>query len=201
MNTIDSRSLRRVRPARSRLAGRWWLAAVLLLPALSASQQPPGAEVTGGTTQLRNGVWYLDARIDYRLSTEAVDALENGVPLSFELQIDLMRERRLLPNAPVASLRQDYELSWQPVARSYLIRNMHGGEQRTHSTLGGALQDLGRIVDLPLIDAALLEPASYIVSLRVRLDQGKLPGPLRLLAFWKDGLNLDSDWHRWRLAD
>lgn len=177
-----------------------WLAVLALFPLLAVAQQS-GADIRHGSTALRNGVWYLTAEIEYRLSRRALDALQNGVPLSFELEVDLVRERRLLPNASVASLKQDYELSWQPLARSYLVKNLNSGNQQTHGTLYGALNDLGRIVELPLIDAALLGPGTYVVGLQARLDQKKLPGPLRLLSFWDDGLSLESDWHEWRLGN
>ena len=39
-------------------------------------------EVSSATTQLEGGVYRLSAQIEYRLSNVALDALQNGVPLT-----------------------------------------------------------------------------------------------------------------------
>ncbi|MCE7903400.1 MAG: DUF4390 domain-containing protein [Gammaproteobacteria bacterium PRO9] len=166
----------------------------------SVHAQETGLEIRNADTRLDNGVWYLDARIDYRLNRETLEALQSGIPLTFELQVEVVELRRWWLNADVASLRQQFELSWQPLSRGYLVRNKNSGDQRTHSTLFAALNDLGRVTDLPLIDGALIDrDRDYEVSLRAVLDQQQLPGPLRMLAFWDDDFTLESDWYRWRL--
>lgn len=162
--------------------------------------QETGLEIRNASTQLDDGVWYLSARIDYRLNRETLEALQNGIPLTFELQVELTRQRNWLPDEDVAELRQDFELSWQPLSRGYLVRNKNSGDQRAHTTLFAALKDLGRISELPLIDASLVDDGEdYQVSLRAILDQQQLPGPLRMLAFWDDDFTLESEWYRWNL--
>jgi len=162
--------------------------------------QETGLEIRNARTTLEAGVWYLAARIDYRLNRDTLEALQNGVPLTFELQVELTRERSWLPDEDVAALRQDFELSWQPLSRGYLVRNKNSGDQRAHTTLFAALNDLGRLTGLPLIDAALVDDGeNYEVRLRAVLDQQQLPGPLRMLAFWDDDFTLESEWYRWDL--
>lgn len=184
-----------------------FLACLLLLTGLStalwpgaAHAQETGLEIRDAGTRLEAGVWYLHARIDYRLNRETLNALQSGIPLTFELQVEVSETRRWWFNAAVASLRQQFELSWQPLARGYLVRNKNSGDQRAHTTLFAALNDLGRITALPLIDAALIDDSlQYEVGLRAVLDQQQLPGPLRMLAFWDDDFTLESDWYHWPL--
>ena len=164
------------------------------------SAQETGLEIRTASTTLDSGVWYLSARIDYRLNRDTLEVLQSGIPLTFELQVELAEKRRWLPDLDVAALRQQFELSWQPLSRGYLVRNTNSGDQRAHSTLFAALNDLGRIAALPLIDADLIaEDERYEVSLRAALDQQQLPGPLRMLAFWDDDFTLESEWYRWNL--
>jgi hypothetical protein len=173
-------------------------AAMLCAGTLQA--QDTGLEIRNAGTRLVDGVWYLDARIEYRLNRDTLDALQSGIPLTFELQVEVARTRRWFPDEGIASLRQYFELSWQPLARSYLVRNKNSGDQRTHTTLYAALNDLGRIKSLPLIDAAIIDRGQeYEVSLRAVLDQQELPGPLRMLAFWDDDFTLESEWYHWLL--
>lgn len=175
--------------------------AAIAFPQAPLEAQETGLEIRNASTRLEGGVWFLSARIDYRFNRETLDALQSGIPLTFELQVELTEDRRWLPDADVASLRQEFELSWQPLSRGYLVRNKNSGDQSAHSTLFSALNDLGRIRSLPLIDAALLDKdARYEVRLRAALDQQQLPGPLRMLTFWDDDFTLESEWYRWRLG-
>lgn len=85
------------------------------------------------------------------------------------------------------------------LTRQYTVRNLNIDTQSAFPTREGALDALGRIVDLPLIDANLLDPAeSYIGRLRVSIDTDALPVPLRLLALVSSEWRLSSDWHEWR---
>ena len=203
-----------MRPACSQPAGgprarprAAWLRALVLfwtvaLFTTGALAQEGRFEVRSAGSRLASGVYYLTARIDYRLSEEALDALDSGVALTFDVEIEVIRERRFWPDSLTASLQQSYALSYQPLSERYLLRNLNSGEQSSHATLFSALSDLGRITELPMIDATLLDPGSrYQARLRTVLDQETLPGPLRLLAFWGSGFRLESEWYGWTLSD
>lgn len=185
-----------------------WLWCVLLLPAFliapwtDASAVEGRFEVRSATLNLIDGVYYLDARVQYRLSAEALEALEAGVALTIELQMEVNRRRRLLPNQSIATLSQRYQLQHHALSNRYVLRNLNSGEQESFATLFAALNQLGRVIDLPVIDAALLEADQrYEFRLRAVLDTREFPGPLRLLAFWADGWRIESEWFRWRLED
>lgn len=170
---------------------------------LSAQQDdvPGRFEVRSASAELVDGVYYLDARIEYRLSSAAREALSSGLPLTIEIQIELLRQRRLLPDGDVAQLSQIYELSYHALSDRYVVVNINSGEQTTFATLFSALNFLGRITELPIIDAALLEEGRrYSVRIRAALNTIELPGPLRLLTFWRSDWALTSEWYRWPLA-
>lgn len=168
----------------------------------TASAQDGSFEVRSASSRLYDGVYFATARIDYRLSDDALEALDSGVALTVQLQIELTRKRRFWTDPQVARLSQDYSLSFQPLSDRYVVKNLNSGEQDSFATLFSALNNMGRIVDLPIIDAALLSPDSkYEIALRAVLDQNTLPGPLRLIAFWSSGFRLASDWYVWKLND
>ena len=168
----------------------------------TASAKDGSFEVRSASSRLYNGVYFATARIDYRLSNDALEALDSGVALTVQLQIELKRQRRFWLDSEIATLNQDYSLSFQPVSDRYVVKNLNSGEQDSFATLFSALNNMGRIVDLPIIDAALLDPdANYEIALRAVLDQNTLPGPLRLIAFWSSGFRLASDWYVWQLSN
>jgi len=149
---------------------------------------------------MQDGVFFATARIDYRLSEEALEALENGVALPIQLQVRVNRVRRFWLDGDVATLEVNYQLSYQPLSERYVVRNLNSGDQDSFATLFSALNTMGRIVDLPIIDASLLNPdGTYEITMRAVLDQNTLPGPLRLIAFWSSGFRLQSDWYVWKL--
>jgi len=164
---------------KSRITGSVYRAAVIVswLIALTgvchtALAKDGSFEIRSASSRLYNGVYFANVRVDYRLSNDALEALDSGVELTVQLQIELRRQRRF----------------WL--------------EQDSFATLFSALNNMGRIVDLPIIDAALLDPnANYEIALRAVLDQNTLPGPLRLIAFWSSGFRLTSDWYVWQLSD
>lgn len=176
---------------------------VLLGAPLAAADVASGQFVvqSAQATQ-RDGVYYVTAEIGYGLTDAAIEALTRGVPLTFEVQIDVARTRRYLPDANLAELRQRYALSYHALTERYVVRNINSGEQGSYSTLSTALRALGRIEDLPVIDSNLLrEDADYTISLRSTLDLKSFPGPLRLLAtlFRFNDWRLASKWHTWPL--
>lgn len=156
--------------------------------------------VRSATTNLHNGVHELEARLQLLLSDAAHDALTSGVPLRIELQLEVIRERRFLPDDEEARLDVQYLLEYRPLSQRYLVQNVNSGEQESFATLYSALNNLGRVQNLPVIDDALLDPdASYRLRLRALLSTREYPAPLRLLFFWRDQWQLQSDWYQWEL--
>lgn len=188
---------------------RAWLAAFPLTVAVTAAQ-PVAAqseieregffEVRSASTMLVDGVHELDARLQLVLSSEALDALNNGLPLTIELQLRMLRERRLLPDVLDAELAVRFELEYRPLSQRYIVRNLNSGNQESFATLYSALNSLGRVDGLPVIDDALLQSGKrYRVRLRSLLNTQQYPAPLRLLFFWRDQWQLKSEWFEWSL--
>lgn len=180
------------------------LALAVIVPGLqplAAAQEDPGHfEVRSANVELISDVYYLDAWIEFRLSTEARAALQSGLPITIQLQVQLLKVRRFWFDAESASLTQKYQLEYHALSERYIVRNMNSGDQSSFATLFSALNFLGRVNRLPLIDASLLQRNThYDIRLRAVLDTAQLPGPLRLLAFWRRDWSIASDWYRWRL--
>ncbi|HEY8521481.1 MAG TPA: DUF4390 domain-containing protein [Gammaproteobacteria bacterium] len=152
------------------------------------------------SVELRNGVYFLNARIEYRLSAESRQALESGVPLTIRIDVELVHGRRFWFDNEEATLRQRYQLEYHALSERYLVLNLNSREQTSFPTLFSALNYLGRIDNLPLIDAALLDSdRDYDVRIRAVLDVEQFPGPLRLIAFWRRDWSIASEWYRWPL--
>ncbi|HFD81458.1 MAG TPA: DUF4390 domain-containing protein [Gammaproteobacteria bacterium] len=176
---------------------RW---AVLLLCLFSVSLQARETRIYDTRTMLVDGVYRVGAHIEFDLNDTLNDALRNGVPLTVELRIEVLRERRWLWPETVAELRQRFELQYHALSRSYLVRNYSTGAKLSFPTLEEALAYIGNVYNLPLIDAHLLEPDQrYLVRMRVDIDVEALPTPVRLWAYLSSQWSLKSDWKQWPL--
>jgi hypothetical protein len=151
-------------------------------------------------TELLDGVYFLNADMDLGLSQDAIDALESGVPLTVEVQIEVIRHRSYLWNSTVASLTQRYQISYHALSRRYLVHNLNSGREESYVSYRGAITALGHVNDLPVIDASLLAKGErYDIRMRAVLDIKDFPAPLQLIAsLWSDW-RLSSAWYTWVL--
>lgn len=180
----------------------WALPCLLLwsLTTLALAADAGRFEIRSVFTNVQSGVIYLGADVDYELSEIAQEALANGVELTFELQIEVVRDRRFWLDRDVASLLQRYQLSYQPLSERFVTRNLNSGDQMSFAALPAALEHLGKVRNLPLLDDALLRPGKrYEIRVRAVLDTRDLAGPLRLISFFWGDWRLESEWYEWPL--
>jgi hypothetical protein len=179
------------------------IAALLLVGGVSAQdpvEREGYFEVRSATTRLTGGVHMLDARLQLVLSSEALHALNSGVPLTIELQMQVIRVRRFYVDSIDAELAVRFELEYRPLSQRYIVRNLNSGDQDSFATLYSALNNLGRIQGLPVIDESLLiADREYRARLRALLATEQYSAPLRLLFFWRDEWQLKSEWNEWLL--
>ena len=162
--------------------------------------QAAGFDVIEASTRLGDGVYRLNAQIEYSFSEPALDALQNGVPLTIELLMEVRRRRSWVWDETVYSLVQRFRLEYHALSRQYLVHNLNSGERRNFSTRPAALRFMGRIHEFPLLDRSLLAPdRRYEGALRAQLALDTLPTPLRLFAYLSEDWQLTSEWYTWPL--
>ncbi len=179
------------------------LLALCLLPVCNtsfATDEEDRFVVRTAYTELIDGVYYLNADIEYSLSEQALEALQNSVPLTIRLQIEIIRDRKFWWNKSLAELEQGYEIAFHPLSNRYIVRNLNSGAQDTFANYRAAIASLGRVSDLPIYEDFLLErDVNYLVRLRAVLDVRNYSAPLRLFAtIWGDW-RLSSDYYEWKL--
>jgi len=182
-------------------AGSWLLAGLAwACLGLTQNAHANGFTIRSVSTHLNDKVYQLDANIDYRFSDSALEALRNGVPLIVLLDIKVEQHRNWWLNKTIADLQQGYLLLYHALTEKYIVNNLNSGAQENYERLSSALEALGKIKDLPILDANLTSRGNrYIVRLRTRLDLESLPAPMRPLAYISSDWRLESDWYEWPL--
>lgn len=159
-----------------------------------------GFVVREARTALVDDVYQLDAQIDYRLSDAVLDALESGVPITLEINIEVLRPRDYLWSEEIASLRQRYRIEYHALSQQYLITNLNNRAQQSYPSRSAAIDAVGVISGLPMLDRRLLTAGErYVARLRASLDIEALPAPLRLLAYLSSDWRVSSHWYAWDL--
>lgn len=181
------------------------VAAATLAPVVTRAQQEEMPrqgffDVRSANTRLNAGVHELEARLQLILSQDALDALNSGVPLTIELNLEVIRVRGLWLDEVEAQLTITYELEYRPLSQRYIVRSLNSGDQDSFATLYSALNNLGRVQGLPVIDDALINPDSrYRLRLRAALSTRQYPAALRIIFFWRSQWQLESKWYEWSL--
>ena len=177
-----------------------WPLLLVALCLLSSNVWSRETRIIDVRTLLVDGVYRLGARVEIDFNETLPEALHNGVPLLIELRIEVLRKREWLWPELVADLRQRFKLEYHVLSQRYLVYSHASGVRQSFRSMGGALEYIGNVYDLPLIDEQLLNPSqNYIVRIRADIDVEALPTPVRLWAYLGSEWSLKSRWFEWPL--
>jgi len=177
---------------------------MLALP-LVATPAPPekvrAFSVTNATTTLSDGVYLLDADIAYRLSDDAIEALDNGVALTIVREIEIQHPRRFWFPKRATRIVQREQLDYRALSGLYVLTDLESAQQRNYPSRAASIAALGTITAMPLVEQRVLDSITYHIRIRTYLDIDTLPLPLRPLAYLSSEWQLRSDWHTWPLGE
>ncbi len=155
--------------------------------------------VRSAYVNLNHGVIELNARVTYPLNPTIRKALQNGVTLSFDVEVRVDQVRHFWFNSNVIDVTLQRDLAYHVVTRRYVVRNVQTGAESTFPTVKQALHHLERVREWPILVESQLQGGSYTISVRAGVRRGKLPASLRALLFWTDDWQRESPWYTWAL--
>jgi len=158
-------------------------------------------QVRSAFVVIDRGVLQLNVHVQYPINDRIRSALQDGVTLAFDLELNITRHRHLWRNAGVLDMTLHRELTYHAVTNRYVLRNDQGVEQESFATLEEAIDKLGRIEDLPiLVESQLRGEGPWQVSVRASVRRGRLSDTMRALMFWSNDWHRNSDWYTWTLT-
>ena len=174
---------------------------LLLLTTLStAGLQAAAFTIEKVETRLKGGIYIMDAQIGYRFSEKALEALENGVPLTLDLQVKLVQASSWFWDKELLDTHIRHTIRYHSLAETYQLFEHSTRKTSNFVTQDALLSELGEITAFELIQAEQLQPeVTYQVRLNVELDIGSLPLLLRPMAYLQSAWKLSSGWSRWPL--
>lgn len=170
-----------------------------LLP-VSGHAEGFAAQVRQAEITLQGDGYALSADVDYQLSDKAMEALQNGVSLFWDIQVKVQRRRNRLWNQTLANLTVRYRIQYHALLNMYRVINEVNGETYNFSTLSSALGQMSAVRNLRLIDKDDLDrEGEYLCAVKVSFDREALPLPLRPISYIDPQWYLSSDWTLWPL--
>ncbi len=147
-----------------------------------------------------NGQLSVSARFQTQLPTQLRTALQQGLPLTFELSYQLnsptwvsykLKFNQII-NAPKPV---QYKLSYHPITKSYRVSI--GTLVTDYQNLDAALRSVGAIVNWRVLPSGTLDgykTSDVSADVRLQLSTSQLPKPFQINAITSQRWNLDSGW-------
>lgn len=156
-------------------------------------------------SELSGDMLMLGLSADIELSATMQAGLDNGVPLTFILELELLHMQRFWLDTTLAQFVKRYKLTYYELTRHYRVQAMDSGASQNYRSLTSALKGLGDFqrlaFDLQESDVLQLsDEAGLTGSVRLRLDTAALPLPLQPLPLEplvRSSWSLTSEEYRW----
>jgi len=173
------------------------LSFALTLPALAKDrfriQQPQ--------IHLENGTYVMSGTVAFAFSKDALEALDNGVPLTIVTHIQIRRTDAWMWEDSLLDLQLRRAIRYRPLSKRYEVYQLPGTSGREFVTREAAIRALGELSDQRLVEPKSLDPErAYEVQMKVFLDIEELPLPLRPMAYLAPSWKLSSGWKKWPLT-
>ena len=182
----------------------WWavmllwmvfLGGVLVQPAWAQST----VQLTEPSIERGDDGAYLSATLDFALSPGMEDALSRGMPLTFVLQAEVMRERWYWYDKKVSGVERYFRLTYQQLSRRWRLHVSSAPIQsislgvtlgNSYDSLSDAMLAVQKINRWKVADTLLLQKdVKQRLDLRFRLDLSQLPQALQF------GNQANSEWN------
>jgi hypothetical protein len=177
----------------------WLLVLALLLGVglvgLASSARADAIPVKSAELRVVDGDVVLNAEFDFTFNPTLEEALQNGVPLYFVLEVELTRARWYWLDEKVLQSALTYRVSWNALTRQYRVAS--GLLTQNYASLEEVERYIGRVNSRPVIRVdALTKGARYDAAIRLRLDVNQLPKPFQVNALASREWTLASEWQR-----
>lgn len=161
-------------------------------------------EVLEASHELVDGEYRVNALIYLRLPSDLSEALRGSSPLTIRIEVQFLNRLWFWWDNAEFTRVERFRVSYNSFTDRYVVRNESSETNGIDAfpTLAAALEHIGHVESLVVAEAAELDrDLRYDIRIRAVLDQDDLPGPLRLIAFWRNDWSIGSEWLQWRLDE
>jgi hypothetical protein len=137
----------------------------------------------------------IEAEFNYRLSPTAEEALHKGIPLAWDVLIEI-REAGFLLDSLIYQKKLSYILQFHALLNQYEVKTISQAEM--FLTLNAALNFMATLHDITPLERSAFKPSKkYTLGLKTDFNREFLPIPLRPVAYLDKQWFLSSNWFLW----
>ncbi len=178
--------------------------ALLLALALSAPWPATATDdfrIEALETRREGDILLMDVRIDYAFSEVALEALDNGVPLTLEVHIQVRGTDDWVWDESLVDMRLRYVIRYKPLSERYLVSRFPESGGHSYVTRDAAISALGDLQDIQFASTRQFESGeNYEIHLQAYLDIEELPIPLKPVAYLLPSWKLSTGWTKWPIT-
>lgn len=156
-------------------------------------------KVTSARLEQTEDGYQLNADFDLQLSSTLLEAVRKGVPLYFDVEFELTRDRWYWLDDVVVKGSRERRLSYSPLTEQYRLTT--SGISQNISSAEDVRRVLSRIRSWTVAERGKFKPGEKLrAAVRFRLDTAQLPKPFQLNTIGSREWSLSSEWQRWTVT-
>ncbi len=154
------------------------------------------------SSEVVDGACYVDARINFNLHEDLLEALDHGVELDARIIIRVREQRKWLWDRLYEEDVIKFKLDHLLLSNVYIVTDVRNARRRQFDTLENALKYMGTLDRYLLFENKHIGAGTNLVgSLKTVLNVKNLPEPLKPVASLLNKWQSDSKWHKWTITE
>ena len=134
------------------------------------------------------------------LGSEPTKALVNGIPLTINLNVLLVKESAWPWRITAAKWQYPFRIQYHALLNRYTLLQPVGGEFQAFNSLYDTLSSIRQVTLQEQIPTGINQTDPISIQVQLELDRRLLPGPLKLAALFFPSWQLDSGWQQWQVT-
>ena len=160
------------------------------------------ANIGAGKSYVKDGVYFSDVQLPFKLEKQQVEALGPGLTLRFQLDFSIVDIRNWRIDRDIGTLSQAYSIRLNAFTGRYLITNLNIGTKVTLSSIEEVENFLSEIKNIPLVDDSILDiEKNYNVILQASIAAEGISQWIKTLSFWRENLDTEFEVIEWKLLN
>ena len=160
------------------------------------------ANFGAGKSYVKDGVYFSDVQLTFKLQEQQIEALASGLTLRFQLNFSIVDIRNWGIDRDIGSLSQAYSIRLNAFTGRYLITNLNIGTKVSLRSIQEVEGFFSEIKNIPLVDDSILDiEKNYSVIMQAGISAEGISQLIKTLSFWRENLDTEFEAIEWKLLD
>ena len=160
------------------------------------------ANVGSGSSYIKEGVYFSDVHLPFKLEQQQIEALGSGLTLRFQLDFSIVNIRNWRIDRDVGILSQAYSIRLNAFTGRYIVTNLNIGTKATLSSIQEVEDFLSKIKNIPFVDDSILDiEKNYSVIMQAEITAEGISQWIKTISFWRENLDTEFEAIEWKLLD